>query len=58
MTLRLRLTALYSLLFGGCGALLLFITSWIVHRQVERTIPAGLLATRSTKPGSWWLKPL
>ena len=41
MTLRLRLTALYTLLFGGCGALLLFITSWIVHRQVERTIPPG-----------------
>jgi signal transduction histidine kinase len=41
VTLRLRLTALYTLLFGGCGAVLLFITSWIVHRQVERTIPPG-----------------
>jgi signal transduction histidine kinase len=41
VTLRLRLTALYSLLFGGCGALLLFITSLIVHRQVARTLPAG-----------------
>ena len=39
MTLRLRLTALYLLLFGGCGALLLGVSSWIVHRQVERTLP-------------------
>ena len=39
MTLRLRLTALYVLLFGGCGALLLGVSSWIVHRQVERTLP-------------------
>jgi signal transduction histidine kinase len=39
VTLRLRLTVLYMLLFGGCGALLLGITSWIVHRQVGRTLP-------------------
>ena len=41
MTLRLRLTALYTLLFGACGALLLGLSSWIVHRQVDRTLPAG-----------------
>jgi signal transduction histidine kinase len=41
VTLRLRLTALYTLLFGACGALLLGLSSWIVHRQVERTLPAG-----------------
>ena len=41
MTLRLRLTALYTLLFGACGALLLGISSWIVHRQVDRTLPPG-----------------
>ncbi len=41
MTLRLRLTALYTLLFGACGALLLLISSWIVHRQVHRTLPPG-----------------
>ena len=41
MTLRLRLTALYTLLFGGCAALLLLISSWIVHRQVHRTLPPG-----------------
>ena len=39
MTLRLRLTALYTLLFGACGALLLGLSSWIVHRQVGRTMP-------------------
>ncbi|HET9740008.1 MAG TPA: HAMP domain-containing sensor histidine kinase [Solirubrobacteraceae bacterium] len=39
MTLRLRLTVLYTLLFGGCGALLLGVSSWIVHRQVDRTLP-------------------
>ena len=39
MTLRLRLTLLYTLLFGGCGALLLGVSSWIVHRQVGRTLP-------------------
>ena len=38
MTLRLRLTALYTLLFGACGALLLGLSSWIVHRQVDRTM--------------------
>ncbi len=42
MTLRLRLTALYTLLFGACGALLLALSSWLVHRQVERTLPSGL----------------
>jgi signal transduction histidine kinase len=41
VTLRLRLTALYTLLFGACGALLLAISSWLVHRQVERTLPAS-----------------
>ena len=41
MTFRLRLTALYTLLFGACGALLLGLSSWIVHRQVDRTLPAG-----------------
>jgi signal transduction histidine kinase len=41
VTLRLRLTALYTLLFGACGALLLGIGAWIVHRQVNRTLPAG-----------------
>jgi signal transduction histidine kinase len=41
VTLRLRLTALYTLLFGACGALLLALSSWIVHRQVNRTLPAG-----------------
>ena len=41
MTLRLRLTLLYTLLFGACGALLLGISSWIVHRQVNRTLPSG-----------------
>jgi signal transduction histidine kinase len=41
VTLRLRLTALYTLLFGTCGALLLLISSWIVHRQVHRTLPPG-----------------
>ncbi len=38
MTLRLRLTILYTLLFGACGALLLGLSSWIVHRQVDRTL--------------------
>jgi len=41
VTFRLRLTALYTLLFGACGALLLGLSSWIVHRQVDRTLPAG-----------------
>jgi signal transduction histidine kinase len=41
VTLRLRLTALYTLLFGACGAVLLLITAWIVHRQVHRTLPPG-----------------
>jgi signal transduction histidine kinase len=42
VTLRLRLTALYTLLFGAGGALLLALSSWLVHRQVQRTLPAGL----------------
>ena len=41
MTLRLRLTLFYTLLFGACGALLLVISSWLVHRQVNRTLPQG-----------------
>jgi signal transduction histidine kinase len=41
VTLRLRLTALYTLLFGACGAILLALSSWLVHRQVQRTLPSG-----------------
>jgi signal transduction histidine kinase len=41
VTLRLRLTILYTLLFGACGALLLGLSSWLVHRQVNRTLPPG-----------------
>jgi signal transduction histidine kinase len=41
VSIRLRLTALYMLLFGGCGAVLLAITSWLVHRHVQRTLPPG-----------------
>jgi signal transduction histidine kinase len=41
VTLRLRLTALYALLFGACGAMLLGLSSWLVHRHVERTLPPG-----------------
>jgi signal transduction histidine kinase len=41
VTLRLRLTAVYTLLFGASGALLLGLSSWIVHRQVDRTLPPG-----------------
>jgi signal transduction histidine kinase len=41
VSIRLRLTALYTLLFGACGAVLLFIGAWLVHRHVERTLPPG-----------------
>jgi signal transduction histidine kinase len=41
VTIRLRLTILYTLLFGACGALLLGLSSWLVHRQVNRTLPPG-----------------
>jgi signal transduction histidine kinase len=41
LTVRLRLTALYTLLFGASGAVLLGISDWIVHRQVSRTLPPG-----------------
>jgi signal transduction histidine kinase len=41
VTLRLRLTALYTVLFGASGAVLLATSAWIVHRQVNRTLPPG-----------------
>jgi signal transduction histidine kinase len=41
VSIRLRLTALYTLLFGACGAVLLAIGAWLVHRHVERTLPPG-----------------
>jgi signal transduction histidine kinase len=41
VTLRIRLTLLYTLLFGACGAVLLALSSWLVHRHVERTLPPG-----------------
>jgi signal transduction histidine kinase len=41
LTLRLRLTALYTLLFGASGAVLLAVSAWIVHRQISRTLPPG-----------------
>jgi signal transduction histidine kinase len=42
VTVRLRLTLLYTLLFGASGAVLLGVSAWLVHRHVERTLPAGL----------------
>jgi two-component system, OmpR family, sensor histidine kinase VanS len=44
VTVRLRLTLLYTLLFGASGAVLLGISSWLVHRHVERTLPPGFAA--------------
>jgi len=41
VTLRLRLTALYTLVFGVSAAALLAVCAWIVDRQVERTLPPG-----------------
>jgi signal transduction histidine kinase len=41
VTLRLRLTALYTLVFGVSAAVLLAVCAWIVERQVERTLPPG-----------------
>jgi signal transduction histidine kinase len=41
VSIRVRLTALYALLFGACGAVLLGIGAWLVHRHVERTVPPG-----------------
>jgi signal transduction histidine kinase len=41
VTVRLRLTLLYTLLFGASGAVLLGISGWLVHRHVERTLPPG-----------------
>jgi signal transduction histidine kinase len=39
VTVRARLTLLYTLLFGASGAVLLGLSSWLVHRHVERTLP-------------------
>jgi signal transduction histidine kinase len=41
VSIRVRLTALYALLFGACGAMLLAIGAWLVHRHIERTLPPG-----------------
>lgn len=42
MSVRLRLTALYTALFGASGAVLVGASAWLVHRHVERTLPPGL----------------
>jgi signal transduction histidine kinase len=54
VTLRLRLTALYTLLFGVCGALLLGLSSWIVHRQVERTMEPVYAARALDQLNVWY----
>ena len=38
----MRLTALYTLLFGGSAALLMALSWWLLGRHLERTLPAGL----------------
>jgi signal transduction histidine kinase len=56
VTLRLRLTIFYTLLFGACGALLLGLSSWIVHRQVDRTLPPGYAERALTQlDQQYWL---
>jgi signal transduction histidine kinase len=42
VTVRLRLTLLYTLLFGASAAVLLGVSAWLVHRHVERTLPPAL----------------
>jgi signal transduction histidine kinase len=42
VTVRLRLTLLYTLLFGASAAVLLAVSAWLVHRHVERTLPPAL----------------
>jgi signal transduction histidine kinase len=39
VTVRARLTLLYTLLFGASAAALLGVSGWIVRRHVERTLP-------------------
>jgi signal transduction histidine kinase len=39
VTVRARLTLLYTLLFGASAAALLGVSAWLVHRHVERTLP-------------------
>jgi signal transduction histidine kinase len=41
-TVRVRLTALYAVLFGASAALLLGLSWWLVGRQLRRTLPDGL----------------
>jgi signal transduction histidine kinase len=42
VTVRTRLTLLYTLLFGASAAVLLAVSGWLVHGHVERTLPPGL----------------
>jgi signal transduction histidine kinase len=42
VTVRARLTLLYTLLFGASGAMLIWLSAWLVQRHVERTLPPGL----------------
>jgi signal transduction histidine kinase len=41
VTVRARLTLLYTLLFGASGAVLLAFSGWLVRGHVERTLPPG-----------------
>jgi signal transduction histidine kinase len=38
-TVRVRLTALYAVLFGACVAVLLIVSYWLLGRHLERTLP-------------------
>lgn len=41
-TVRVRLTALYALLFGACVAILMAASYWLVERHLDRTLPVGV----------------
>ncbi len=43
-TVRVRLTALYTALFGGSVAVLMGVSYWILGRQLDRTLPEDLAA--------------
>jgi signal transduction histidine kinase len=55
VTVRARLTLLYTLLFGASAAVLLGVSSWLVHRHVERTLPPEFAADALARLDSQYL---
>jgi signal transduction histidine kinase len=54
-TIRVRMTALYAVLFGASAAVLMAVSYWLMARHLDRTLPADLAQDALSELGTQYL---